>query len=196
MEKRIVLKNTGKDSLLIADVVTSCGCTAAMVSSKALAPGDTGALVITFNSTNFVGRIDKHVTINSNDPASPHLSIDFTANVVEEVVISPRQFMFGPLKQGNTAEASITVENAGKTPLTITGYNTTTKGFVLHLPSTPITPGTTVVLKAELTASEFTPLISGHLMLLTSSPRQAEIYIPILGSMVQAGSARDTTFGQ
>src|SRR5512135_672795 len=54
-ERKLTLKNTGTDTLLLGNVEASCGCTGTMLSSNRLAPGESGSLLIKFNSKNFSG---------------------------------------------------------------------------------------------------------------------------------------------
>jgi hypothetical protein len=75
------LINGGEGTLEIRQVQPSCGCTAALVSKKSLAPGEKGIVSITFNSTNFRGKVEKHVAISSNDPATPYVDFAFTAEI-------------------------------------------------------------------------------------------------------------------
>ena len=56
---RIVIKNTGKDSLRILGVQTSCGCTTAKQPKGTLKPGESDAVEIEFNSTGWKGKVTK-----------------------------------------------------------------------------------------------------------------------------------------
>jgi hypothetical protein len=53
--------NAGDAPLHIEKVRTSCGCTAAVLSAKAILPGETGELKSTFDSARFSGSIVKTV---------------------------------------------------------------------------------------------------------------------------------------
>jgi hypothetical protein len=60
-------KNTGKEPLVISEAHGSCGCTVPDWPKDPIAPGKTGIIKVTFNSTGKSGAIDKTVTINSNN---------------------------------------------------------------------------------------------------------------------------------
>lgn len=60
-------KNTGKEPLVISNAVGSCGCTVPEWPKDPIAPGKTGVIKVTFNSTGKMGQIDKTVTLTSND---------------------------------------------------------------------------------------------------------------------------------
>jgi hypothetical protein len=60
-------KNSGKEPLVISTAVGSCGCTVPDWPKEPIAPGKTGIMKVTFNSTGKMGTIDKTVTITSNN---------------------------------------------------------------------------------------------------------------------------------
>ena len=63
--------NKGEGVLKISDIKTSCGCTAALVSSDKLNPGEEGTLKVELNTKHRTGKMSRTVTINSNDPKEP-----------------------------------------------------------------------------------------------------------------------------
>lgn len=77
----ISFKNTGDGTLRIKEVRSSCGCTATLVTKKAIKPGEEGALEIRFNSGDYNGRIVRYITITTNDPENE--TIEF--RIISEV---------------------------------------------------------------------------------------------------------------
>lgn len=73
--------NKGKAILDIKDIKTSCGCTAALVSSKQIDPGKEGTLKIDLDTKNRQGRMSRTITINSNDPEEPNKVLTIYAEV-------------------------------------------------------------------------------------------------------------------
>ena len=63
--------NSGNSTLKIGDIKTSCGCTAALVSKKDLAPGEKGTLNVKLNTANRSGKMSRTITVSSNDPKNP-----------------------------------------------------------------------------------------------------------------------------
>ena len=55
----------------ISDIKTSCGCTAALVSSEKLSPGEEGTLRVELDSKNRKGKMSRTITVKSNDPKEP-----------------------------------------------------------------------------------------------------------------------------
>jgi len=78
-------KNVGKTDLLISKVSTSCGCTATDYPKDPVAPGESGKIVVTFDSHNKKGFQNKTATVMANtEPNYTTLYIKSTVNVPEE----------------------------------------------------------------------------------------------------------------
>jgi hypothetical protein len=83
VEHIFTVSNTGDAPLVIARVQTSCGCTAAMMESSVLKPGEAGRLRVSFNPRNMHQVVTRGVTIYSNDPVEPSVVLSISADVVE-----------------------------------------------------------------------------------------------------------------
>jgi uncharacterized cupredoxin-like copper-binding protein len=78
------LKNSGNSTLTIKEVKTTCGCTAALLSKKELAPGEEGTLKVELNTANRSGKMRRNITIFSNDSEAPQKSLTIYAEVLKE----------------------------------------------------------------------------------------------------------------
>jgi len=68
--------NTGNQPLIISDVGSSCGCTVGEYSREPIAPGKTGTIKVTYNSTGHHGFQSRVLTVMSNtNPAKTTLRI-------------------------------------------------------------------------------------------------------------------------
>lgn len=76
--------NAGDSPLTIKEVKTTCGCTAALLSKKELAPGEEGTLKVELNTANRSGKMTRNVTIISNDPEDPQKSLTIYAEILKE----------------------------------------------------------------------------------------------------------------
>jgi hypothetical protein len=83
------VKNTGAGPLVIDRVTTSCGCTAAVVKSKEIAPGASGEIEVTFDTSARRGANRKSITIISNDPTSPRTQLEVAVNVESLLAFEP-----------------------------------------------------------------------------------------------------------
>jgi len=77
------IKNTGSNPLLIANVQTSCGCTAPFYPKDPILPGQEGEITLEFNSAGKEGHVQKNALIIANTDNSP-FSIGFEAEVAKK----------------------------------------------------------------------------------------------------------------
>lgn len=73
--------NEGNSTLKIKDIKTSCGCTAALVSSELLEPGEQGTLKVELDTSNRSGKMSRTITISSNDPKDPKKILTVYADI-------------------------------------------------------------------------------------------------------------------
>jgi uncharacterized cupredoxin-like copper-binding protein len=81
IEYTFKVENKGTESLVIKDVKTSCGCTAAVVSNSSINPGEVGSIKVNFDTKNRLGRNSKSITIVSNDIKEPNKVLTIYADV-------------------------------------------------------------------------------------------------------------------
>jgi uncharacterized cupredoxin-like copper-binding protein len=73
--------NKGSAPLEIKKVRTSCGCTAALLSSKKLDPGSEGTLKVELDTKNRSGKMSRTITVESNDVKEPSKVLTIFANI-------------------------------------------------------------------------------------------------------------------
>ena len=67
--------NAGGGILKLEPPKPSCGCTVAEVQTNSLAAGETGELAFTLNLRLLKGVIEKHISVQSNDPLTPNVGL-------------------------------------------------------------------------------------------------------------------------
>lgn len=82
------IKNTGTGELVIQDVRPTCGCTVASFDAR-IAPGATGKIHAEVDTIDFGGPIAKTITVLSNDPTTPKLTLTVKAMVQPQVEAFP-----------------------------------------------------------------------------------------------------------
>jgi hypothetical protein len=75
LRKEFALKNLGDRDLVIEGVSTTCGCTAAVVGERTVRPGRSTTLVVTLETRNSHGRVERRVLVRSNDAKNPLVEI-------------------------------------------------------------------------------------------------------------------------
>ncbi len=74
-------KNEGEGDLIIAEAVTSCGCTVPKFPKHPLKPGETGHIEVKYDSANKKGFEEKTVTLVANTvPPNNIITISATTN--------------------------------------------------------------------------------------------------------------------
>lgn len=91
--------NTGDSLLVVQNVRTSCGCTAAALLKREYAPGESGEIEVGFSPTG-AGRQVKTVTIVTNDPTSPASVVRVAATLVPLVQVTDPTLRLGQVEQG------------------------------------------------------------------------------------------------
>ena len=136
-----IIKNTGKEELIISRVRSSCGCAATMLSSDNIKFGQSAELQITFNPTGYNGIVKKDIYIESNDPQLPTTKVTIIAEV--ESIPSPQAFFsdsqwdLGLISQGDLPSFTFIVENKGELDLII--YKIDASEYIQYDTEIPLT---------------------------------------------------------
>jgi len=118
-----VFRNEGEVPLTIQRVTTSCGCTAALVSEKIVAPGKEGKIGVTFSTQGYGGRVEKTITVDSDDPAEPHKQLLISADI--EVPPQPKidldrySIDLGLVLEGEEIQTKVNIQNRGELELRV-----------------------------------------------------------------------------
>ncbi len=103
------IRNTGKATLNLEQVKSTCGCTAALPAQREIAPGGETELKVTFQSGSMRDRIVKHVHIDSNDPNQPRVTLTITGQVKVEIEVTPKGIYLGKLSLGEVVERTVDI---------------------------------------------------------------------------------------
>ena len=76
-----ILKNEGKDPLIIRKISTTCGCTASKPDKYEIKGGESTILKCTFDSRGKIGKQFQTVTLIVNDPLQSNVVLRFLGNV-------------------------------------------------------------------------------------------------------------------
>lgn len=128
------LTNTGTAPLVIMDVNPSCGCTTIEHWPTRLEPGQTGAIQVRFDSTDFHGEVAKWIGVTSNDPAQPQAVLTLTATISNPIELTPANAIFTPIA-GSLARESKTIRITNHTgkPLLLSAPESASRAFVAEL---------------------------------------------------------------
>lgn len=66
-----VIKNMGRDTLEIREIITSYGCTAAVPRKRRIAPNEQTEFKVQLDTTNRFGSLKNEIIVRTNDPIQP-----------------------------------------------------------------------------------------------------------------------------
>lgn len=103
------LKNEGSAPLVIRAARPTCGCTVADF-DREIAPGETGEVRATLDTSDFRGPISKSILVACNDPFTPTVALSIRVNVRPFLDVYPRPLVrFHTLeKQGAVQKITVT----------------------------------------------------------------------------------------
>lgn len=81
LRKDFTIRNFGDAALVIENVSTTCGCTAALPEERRVEPGGATLLRVTFETRRYSGRVERRVLVRSNDPKTPVAEVRVSATV-------------------------------------------------------------------------------------------------------------------
>jgi hypothetical protein len=111
---RVQIKNLYKQSVHIASVTTTCGCTAAKPSKDTLASLETAFIEVVMDTRKFSHQKDSSVTVVIDQPLHAEVRIPIHAYIRTDVVLTPGGAEFPPVTQGEDKEMKIDVAYAGR----------------------------------------------------------------------------------
>ncbi len=71
-----IVKNGGEGDLIIDSLKESCACIEASISTTRIKPGESAEVKVSYDTTDYVGKDEKHFHIYSNDPQVPDTRIN------------------------------------------------------------------------------------------------------------------------
>jgi Protein of unknown function (DUF1573) len=179
-------RNVGKSTLVISDVHTSCGCTAAVEDKKQVPPGAIGTIKATYHTQGRPGHATKIITINSNDPVNPSFQMQLDMTVVRDVDIQPERAYFYGLKHGSSQTNSIKILGKPHMLLHILSAQSTSNQVTVVLTPYVDKAAHRYGADIEVTAPATLPIgeFSDNIDVKTDNPKKPDIQIPVQGEVV------------
>jgi len=187
------VKNVGDDVLHITNVMTSCGCTAAVMQKDELQPGEETAINVEFNSEGKSGVQHKIIAIASNDASKPSLNLELTGSVLAKVdlaqqtkVVGPKiQFEktihdFGKIEEGSIVEYTFKYKNVGSEVLEISHVRTSCGCTAAVISGKTLKPQEEGTLKVEFDSSNREGAVSRTITLTTNDPSELQQILTIV----------------
>ncbi|MFC2169241.1 DUF1573 domain-containing protein [Acidobacteriota bacterium] len=191
-------QNTGDSPLLLKNVRTSCGCTAALVSEKNVAPGNKGEIKVTFSTKGYGGKVSKEVYVDSNDPTQPRKQLSIMASI--KVPPSPKIQLdnyssdLGLVLVTEEIIVKSKIKNAGELELEVDFYNRnasfTKEGKKISSPI-KIPSKKDVEIEIKIPARDKKGLLREYILMKSNDPMRPSVSLNLTGYVVTKEQVRD-----
>ncbi len=118
-----VFKNEGGATLVVDRVETTCGCTAALVSDRTIAPGKEGRIKTTFDTRGYAGRLSRYIYLISNDSADSRRELSLVADIqvppAARIDVDRYNLDMGLVLEGDSPTARIVIKSSGERELKV-----------------------------------------------------------------------------
>lgn len=140
--------NKGTTTLEILTVEASCGCQTASPSADKIPAGRSGQIEVSVDTAGMTGAIEESVSVATNDPRRPKVSLSVRADVQPEISLSSTSIYYERVPKGKevTSEIIITVVAGGS--IRILGAESSDKSVTVKLEPVPGSDGKRVKLIA------------------------------------------------
>jgi hypothetical protein len=167
---KVILKNIGNDTLRIFSVQPQCGCTTVKRPKEFLLPGQSDDVELEFSSAGYRGKVEKHVSISTNDPTSQYITIKLLAEIKE--VLQPaggRNIIWmDNMTVGKAETKNIVLKNVSGGPIIIKGDSVSSASVFVKMENNILQPDdtlnidVTVVPKKIGHSNEYFYIITNH----------------------------------
>ncbi|RPI18346.1 MAG: DUF1573 domain-containing protein [Ignavibacteriae bacterium] len=169
----IQFKNSGDEGLKINSVVTTCGCSSALLSKDSLLPGETGSIKFTFNGSGF-GEVQKNVNVSTNEKEYNNHTIVMVINLVDPLTVDPASVLADG-KKGDEISKIITLSNTLSREIQITEIASNSPAVVITSDKDVINSGESATFKIAITIYEDSPVNAA----VTIKTSEGEYNVPI-----------------
>lgn len=184
-KSKFTIKNIGNEPLKILSIHPECGCTAVKQPRQTLLPDETDVVELEFNSARYAGKVEKHVTINTNDPTSPYVSVKLLINVLE--ILHPIKGSYvvwiDSTIIGRPKTQSMSFINVSGKPLAILRDSVSSSALALKSPKRILQPNDSLTVQITATTARLGYYANEHVDIITDNKTQpvVEIQVTFMG---------------
>lgn len=114
------LRNDGDQPLELGEIVSGCGCAVARLDHRILMPGAKTTLEIRLNLRGRAGKLEKDITVRTNDPRAPLYRLGIRGEVESPFELTPTAAMFGTVAPGAAATQTVALTFHGAVSARVT----------------------------------------------------------------------------
>lgn len=173
----LYIKNGGLADLLIHEVTTSCGCTAAQPDRRVIPPGETTAIRVVYDTHGKQGKQTSKVIIRSNDPQKPRVEFPVTGFVKRAVTREPLGGLVIRTLSSTPGEVGVVIlENQMPEPMKLELVSSNADFFDLHVVED--TPGLRYQVIGRTRKAMAPGRYTGEIVFKTGLTREPEFRVP------------------
>lgn len=168
-------KNVGDATLKFTRKPSAaCGCTVVKLDKMEYAPGESGSIAVSYRGEQLPMRINKHITVFSNDPKRPSIRLAIKAEIQIQIVANPETLKF-KLNEDNAGAVPITISSRDGKPFAITGFESTGSTITAKIDPAKKATKHTIKLNVDMTKLETT--LSGNITLNLDHPTTKQMLL-------------------
>ena len=130
---RFKLKNIYKETVHIAGVRSSCGCTTPTISQDTINTHETAEIIASLNTKSFLGHKTATITVTFDQPFVAEVQLRVQGNIRGDVVFTPGVVQLGTIDQGVASEQRVSVSYAGRPDWSIVDVQSTNAHFEVEM---------------------------------------------------------------
>lgn len=181
------LQNIYEETVHIAGVRSSCGCTSPSIKNDTLKTWEKGAIVAKLNTDSFLGHKSATITVTIDKPYYAEVQLNVSTNIRGDVVFEPGSVQFGTVQQGQTATAKVHVSQAGRSDWMINDVRSNDDFLSVDLVETNRGGGRVGYdLTVKLKENAPVGFLQSQLALITNDNRSPSVSVPIEGKVESA----------
>ena len=177
--------NAGDQILEIGGLRSSCGCTAALLTTSRLSPGSMAELQLKFNSQGFRGAVKKQVTFETNDPKHSVVTFGLRGQVKVELFLQPQRINWGVVGQDTLLQADVEIFNESTRIITLRAPEITNPGIVAQLSPLIIAPGERAQLKVSAEFPADKKRLAGYIVIRSDFSNLPQLRVPVSARLSQ-----------
>jgi hypothetical protein len=170
------IENITPKTIQIDRVETSCGCTAALISSKTLKPKQRAKITAEFDSENFQGYQEKSIHVYERHSKEPLVMLKIQVNIAVEIDVIPSYMVFDNATVGLNKNAYVQIINRTKEPIRISKIDNQTKNLKLKIDKYTLNPEEVATIEGTYSPTQ-SGLARGSFYLETNAKHQKKVEI-------------------
>jgi hypothetical protein len=181
-EYRFEFKNPYKETVRVASVKASCGCTTPSVTKNVVESQETGAIVAKFNTENNIGSKSATITVVFDKPFYSEVLLKIQGKIESDVTFTPSEINFGEIAPGEERVQEVVITHRGPEFWQIRDVLSNCKHVTVSIDKPMVTPEGTRYRMLVKTKNTFPPgAIQERLTLITTEQQFDSIDLAING---------------